>query len=110
MSIWKRLADLARANATPLEPHDDPLADLDPLLDTAVPAPESFTAEQRRCYRVLGLDPGAGRTEIRSAYRRALLRYPPDRFAADPEKLEAATEITRRLTEAYDALMGDHGD
>lgn len=108
MSIWKRLSDLARASTTPLEPYDDLREELDPLRDAAVSVP-SFSAEERGWYRVLGLDPGADRAQIRRAYRRELLSFHPDRFANDPSKLETATEITRRLTEAYEGLMQVHG-
>ena len=42
---------------------------------------------------------------MRKAYRRLLTKYHPDKFANDPEKLKAATEVTRKLTEAYNGLM-----
>jgi DnaJ-domain-containing protein 1 len=41
---------------------------------------------------------------VRRAYRKALLQYHPDKLANDLEKQKAATEVTRRLTEAYNGL------
>ena len=41
---------------------------------------------------------------MRKSYRRLLRQYHPDKFAQDPEKLRAATEVTRNITEAYNGL------
>jgi len=60
--------------------------------------------DRKRWYRTLELEPGADLAEVRRAYRRLLKQYHPDRFATDPEKQQAATEVTRRLTEAYNGL------
>ncbi len=61
-------------------------------------------ADRRRWYKTLELQPGADLKTVRRAYRKALLQYHPDKFATDPEKQKAATEVTRRLTEAYNGL------
>ncbi len=61
-------------------------------------------ALQRKWYRTLELDHGASLQDVRRAYRRLVRLYHPDRFANDPEKLRAATEVSRRLTEAYNGL------
>lgn len=61
-------------------------------------------ADRRNWYRTLELEPGAGLDEVRRAYRRLLKQYHPDKFANEPEKYRAATEVTRRLTEAYNGL------
>ena len=42
--------------------------------------------------------------EVRRSYRRLLLKYHPDKFHNDPDKLKIATEVTRKLTEAYNGL------
>jgi DnaJ-class molecular chaperone len=60
--------------------------------------------DRKRWYRTLELEPGADLDEVRRAYRRLLKQYHPDRFATEPEKQRAATEVTRRLTEAYNGL------
>jgi len=60
--------------------------------------------ERRRWYKTLELEPGADLKTVRQAYRRLLLQYHPDRHTADPDRLQAATEVTRKLTEAYNGL------
>ena len=67
----------------------------------ARPTPE---AERIRWYRTLELEPGADLATVRKSYRRLLKQYHPDRFAKDPEKYKAATEVTRNITAAYDGL------
>lgn len=67
------------------------------------PTPE---AERLRWYRTLELEPGADLAAVRKAYRRLLVQYHPDKFAKDPEKYKAATEVTRNITAAYDGLSG----
>lgn len=65
--------------------------------------------QRQRWYRTLELDEGADFEEIRKSYRRLLRLYHPDRHANDPEKYKAATEVTRKITEAYDGLAAIHG-
>lgn len=67
----------------------------------ARPSPE---AERIRWYRTLELEPGADLAAVRKSYRRLLKQYHPDKFAKDPEKYKAATEVTRNITAAYDGL------
>jgi DnaJ-domain-containing protein 1 len=85
---WERAYENARAKAGVRgDPPSDPLA------------------ERKQWYRTLELDPGVSDLRaVRKAYRKALLQYHPDRHASDPEKYKAATEVTRRLTEAYNGL------
>lgn len=84
---WERAYESARARAGVRgEPPSDPAAD------------------RRRWYKTLELQPGADLKMVRRAYRKAMLQYHPDKFANDPEKQKAATEVTRRLTEAYNGL------
>lgn len=66
--------------------------------------------ERRRWYRTLEVEPGADLKTVRRAYRKLLLQYHPDRFANDPEKLQVATEVTRKLTEAYNGLSMHLGE
>lgn len=66
--------------------------------------PSDPAADRKRWYKILEVEPGADLKTVRRAYRKALLQYHPDKFANDPEKQKAATEVTRRLTEAYNGL------
>lgn len=66
--------------------------------------PSDPAADRRRWYKTLEVQPGADLKTVRRAYRKALLQYHPDKFENDPEKQKAATEVTRRLTEAYNGL------
>jgi DnaJ-domain-containing protein 1 len=84
---WERAYENAKARAGVRgEPPSDPVAD------------------RRRWYKILEVEPGADLKTVRRAYRKALLQYHPDKFANDPEKQKVATEVTRRLTEAYNGL------
>lgn len=67
-------------------------------------APVDAMSERRRWYRTLEVEPGADLQTVRRAYRKLMLQYHPDRYANDPEKLSVATEVTRKLTEAYNGL------
>jgi DnaJ-domain-containing protein 1 len=67
--------------------------------------PSDPAGDRRRWYRDLELEPGADLKTVRKAYRRLLVKYHPDRHANDPDKLKAATEVTRKLTEAYNGLQ-----
>jgi len=66
--------------------------------------PLDAAGERRRWYRTLEVEPGADLKTVRRAYRKLMLQYHPDRFANDPEKLKVATEVSRKLTEAYNGL------
>ncbi len=66
--------------------------------------PSDPAADRKRWYRTLELDPSADLKTVRKAYRKLLLQYHPDRHASDPDKYKAATEVTRKLTEAYNGL------
>ena len=84
---WDRAYEAARARAGVRgDPPSDPAAD------------------RKKWYRTLELEPGADLPAVRKAYRRLMRTYHPDRFVNDPEKLRAATEMARRLTEAYNGL------
>jgi len=61
-------------------------------------------ADRKRWYKTLEVEPGTDLKSIRRAYRKLLLRYHPDKFATEPDKQKVATEVTRKLTEAYNGL------
>jgi hypothetical protein len=45
---------------------------------------------------------------VRKSYRRLITKYHPDRFADEPSKYEAATEVTRKITIAYNGIKAIH--
>ena len=64
----------------------------------------SSAREREGWYRTLELEPGASYEEVRRAYRRLVAKYHPDRYASDPAKYEAATEVARKITVAHEGL------
>ena len=61
--------------------------------------------DQLDYYTLLGVEPRATDDELKRAFRKFALRYHPDRFAgADAEKIERATTIYRRGSEAIEVL------
>ena len=54
-------------------------------------------------YAALGLEPGAGREEVREAWRFLLAAFHPDRFR-DPGQRGRAEEITKRVNAAWQVL------
>lgn len=61
-------------------------------------------SEADEACRVLGVQPGASIAEIRSAYKRMMLKHHPDRVP--PEQREAATRKAAEINDAYDLLIG----
>lgn len=55
-------------------------------------------------HRTLEVPVGADVDTIRKSYRRLVAKYHPDKYASDPEKYAAATEVTRKITGAYNGL------
>jgi hypothetical protein len=55
-------------------------------------------------YRTLGLQPGASKKEVRTAYLRLVKECHPDRFAQNPQAQVAAQEKLKALNEAYACL------
>jgi DnaJ-domain-containing protein 1 len=56
-------------------------------------------------YANLELSPGATVEDIKSAYRRLMAKYHPDKHTGDPAKHRAATDLSQELTRAYRALL-----
>jgi len=55
-------------------------------------------------YRTLDLTVGADLAEIKSAYRKMMRKYHPDLHAGNAQKQKAATELSMRVTAAYNGL------
>lgn len=60
-------------------------------------------------YEVLGLKPGANQDEIKSAYRKLIKQYHPDKFINNPLK-DLAEEKMMQINEAYDTLTKNVGN
>ncbi len=69
------------------------------------PRPGSADAQLADWYRVLDLAPGADISAIKSSYRQLMRKYHPDMHAGNPQKLKAATELSMRVTSAYNGLV-----
>lgn len=60
-------------------------------------------------YEVLGIKPGASQDEIKSAYRKLIKQYHPDKFIDNPLK-NLAEEKMIEINEAYNALTKNSGN
>lgn len=63
--------------------------------------------EIARAYKTLDLPVGADFTEVKSAFRKLMRRYHPDLHNQSPKKQKAATELSMKVTHAYQTLE-DH--
>jgi DnaJ-domain-containing protein 1 len=72
---------------------------------TRPPRPGSADAQLADWYRVLDLSVGADLPAIKSAYRQLMRKYHPDMHAGNPQKQKAATELSMRVTSAYNGLV-----
>jgi DnaJ-domain-containing protein 1 len=73
------------------------------------PRPGSSEAQVAEWYRVLDLQPGADMAQIKSSYRQLMRKYHPDMHAGNPSKQKAATELSMRVTTAYNGLVAHIG-
>jgi len=69
------------------------------------PRPGSTDAQLAEWYKVLDLSPGADMAQIKSSYRQLMRKYHPDMHAGNPSKQKAATELSMRVTTAYNGLV-----
>jgi curved DNA-binding protein CbpA len=69
------------------------------------PRPGSTSAQLFEWYRVLDLQVGADMVQIKSSYRQLMRKYHPDMHAGNPQKQKAATELSMRVTTAYNGLV-----
>jgi len=72
---------------------------------TRPPRPGSHDAKVAEWYRVLDLQVGADMAQIKSSYRQLMRKYHPDMHAGNPSKQKAATELSMRVTTAYNNLV-----
>lgn len=52
-------------------------------------------------YNALEIPVGSSWEDIRTAYKSAMKKYHPDRFANDPEKQKIAQTLAQKINEAY---------
>ncbi len=69
------------------------------------PRPGSTEAQLLEWYRVLDLPLGADMAQIKTSYRQMMRKYHPDMHANNPQKQKAATELSMRVTTAYNGLV-----
>lgn len=69
------------------------------------PRPGSSEAQIVEWYRVLDLQVGADMAQIKTSYRQMMRKYHPDMHAGSPQKQKAATELSMRVTTAYNGLV-----
>lgn len=69
------------------------------------PRPGSTEAQLHEWYRVLDLQVGADMAQIKTSYRQMMRKYHPDMHAGNPQKQKAATELSMRVTTAYNGLV-----
>ena len=60
---------------------------------------------KRDYYEVLGVTRTATEVEIKSSYRKLMRKYHPDMHAGNPGRQKAATELSMRVTAAYNGLV-----
>jgi len=56
-------------------------------------------------YANLELIPGATAEEVHKAWRKLILKYHPDRYVGDKNKIKRATKITQIINSSYTALL-----
>jgi DnaJ-domain-containing protein 1 len=66
--------------------------------------PGAMDEELRQDYANLEVPFGASLEDVKTAYKRLVLRYHPDKHASDPERLRIATEITKKINESFERL------
>jgi DnaJ-domain-containing protein 1 len=69
------------------------------------PRPGSVDAQLADWYRQLDLQPGADMAQIKTSYRQLMRKYHPDMHAGNPQRQKAATELSMRVTAAYNGLV-----
>lgn len=66
--------------------------------------PPQKRREFRQYYANLELPFGASLDEVKRSYRRLMRQYHPDKHQADPARRELATQLSQKLTVAYNEL------
>lgn len=65
--------------------------------------------EDMKHYDALEIDPGASYEEIKKAYKKAMMKYHPDKFAGDAEKQKYAQQLSQKINEAHEYFKKKFG-
>ena len=109
MEIFRRLIRVMRAHAPVTT--EEPLHGTGEGVDYDTSRPNEYRPPRPEVdpqlasyYANLELPYGAGREQVKAAWKRLLKKYHPDLHAADPEQRRIANELTAELTSAYKHL------
>ena len=72
------------------------------------PRPGSNEAQLVEWHRVLDVQVGADMAQIKTSYRQLMRKYHPDMHAGNPGKQKAATELSMRVTSAYNGIVAHY--
>lgn len=64
----------------------------------------------RTDYRNLEVEFGAPMDSVRQAYKRLMATYHPDRHSSDPERLQTATEIAKKLNQSFQRIRNHYAE
>jgi len=71
---------------------------------TGHPSEADRSTALAEAYRFLGLPNNAPFIEVKSAYKKLLLKYHPDRNSQSPEALKKSTDLSVRINAAYQLI------
>ena len=67
-------------------------------------------ADKRDYYEVLGVEKGCSDDELKKAYRKMAVKYPPDKVATLGEDVQKAAEVKfKAVAQAYEAICKERG-
>ncbi|PCJ19093.1 MAG: hypothetical protein COB02_08565 [Candidatus Cloacimonadota bacterium] len=66
--------------------------------------PKKEVSKLNKAYLRLNVTQDNSLDEVEKAYKKAMKKYHPDRFATQPKKLDSATKVAQMITEAYDII------
>ena len=105
MNLLRRLYSVVRSNLESPQNRDIPPLSSE---NDAISPPSPRESLEAGYYANLELSPGASYPEIKTAYRRLLREYHPDKHAQDPNKSKTAEHISKGLNEAMDYFEKRH--
>lgn len=64
----------------------------------------SIPADIAEAFKILEVPAGSNMEQVKHGYKKMAIKYHPDRFANNPEKMKNATEMMKRLNVAYQKI------